>query len=264
MILPRIVFMGSPEFALPALKRLAAQYPIAGVVTQPDRPPDAAAAESAVGQAAGRRAAAPRDPARAPQSPRSHGAAPGLGAGPHCGGSLRADPAPGAARPAPLGCINIHGSLLPRWRGAAPVQAAILNGDSTTGVTIMRMDPGVDTGPMLSQRSLPILPEDTAGSLGMRMAELGAELLLETLPNYLLGACIPQAQDDSQATYAPMIKKEDGELDFSLPAQSLARRVRAFQPLAWDVHTLARSGAQGTLGSRRPGKRPPAGAQAHI
>jgi methionyl-tRNA formyltransferase len=129
-----------------------------------------------------------------------------------------------------LGCINIHGSLLPRWRGAAPVQAAILNGDQETGVTIMRMDTGVDTGPVLYQHSLPILPDDTAGSLGNRLAMLGAIQLLETLPGYLDGRRVPLAQDDSQATYAPMIKKEEGELDFSQPAESLRRRVRAFNP----------------------------------
>ncbi len=154
-----------------------------------------------------------------------------------------------------LGCINIHGSLLPRWRGAAPVQAAILNGDRETGVTIMRMDPGVDTGPMLSQRSLPILPDDTAGSLGKRMAELGASLLIETLPAYLNGTCIPQAQDDSQATYAPMIKKEDGELDFSQPAESLARRVRAFNPwpgayMPWQGQLLKGAHCQRSAGSQ--------------
>ena len=123
------------------------------------------------------------------------------------------------------------------------MQAAILNGDQETGVTIMLMDPGVDTGPILAQSRLLILEDDTAGSLGIRMAELGANLLLETLPAYMDGKCTPQAQDDTQATYAPMIKKEDGELDFSLPATRLAYRVRAFNPwpgayIPWQGQTL--------------------------
>jgi methionyl-tRNA formyltransferase len=128
------------------------------------------------------------------------------------------------------GCINVHASLLPRWRGAAPIVAAILEGDEQTGVTIMRMDPGVDTGPLLSQQATPIHPDDTAGSLSQRLAVLGAELLVETLPGYLSGELEPQPQDDSRATYAPMLKKEDGQLDFSQPAARLERRVHAFNP----------------------------------
>lgn len=123
----------------------------------------------------------------------------------------------------------MHASLLPRWRGAAPVQAAILHGDQETGVTIMKMDAGVDTGAILSQRALPIQPDDTGGSLSQRLAELGAELLLETLPAYLRGELTPRPQQ-GEATYAPMLKKEDGQLDFSLPAEALARKVRAFFP----------------------------------
>jgi methionyl-tRNA formyltransferase len=119
---------------------------------------------------------------------------------------------------------------LPRWRGAAPIQASILSGDHQTGVTIMHMDPGVDTGPILSQRTTPISAEDTAGTLGKRLAQLGADLLIETLPAYLQGSLIPRQQDPSQATLAPMLKKEDGLLDLSQPAEALARRVRAFQP----------------------------------
>jgi len=130
----------------------------------------------------------------------------------------------------PYGCLNVHGSLLPRWRGAAPLQAAILNGDTETGITIMRMDAGVDTGPLLSQRSLPIRPDETAASLSSVMAELGARLLLETLPAYLAGSLQPQPQDESLATYAPMLQKEAGRLDFHLPAIQLERRVRAFNP----------------------------------
>ena len=128
------------------------------------------------------------------------------------------------------GCINVHGSLLPRWRGAAPIQAAILNGDGQTGITIMRMDAGIDTGLMLSQRSIPIRPADTAGSLSVSLAELGAELLLETLPAYIDGSLQPQPQNNDLATYAPMLKKEAGLLDLSVPAILLERQVRAFNP----------------------------------
>jgi methionyl-tRNA formyltransferase len=128
------------------------------------------------------------------------------------------------------GCINVHASLLPRWRGAAPIQAAILDGDEKSGVTIMRMDPGIDTGPVLKSRALNILPEDTAETLGARLAELGAELLLDTLPGYINGEIQPKPQDESQATYAPMLKKENGRLDFTRPAVELERKVRAFNP----------------------------------
>jgi methionyl-tRNA formyltransferase len=129
-----------------------------------------------------------------------------------------------------FGCINVHASLLPRWRGAAPIQAAILNGDEQTGITIMQMDPGIDTGPILSQISTPITSEDTAGTLTTKLSGIGAELLSQTLPSYLEGTLVPLPQDEATATYAPMIKKEDGLLDFILPAIVLERKVRAFNP----------------------------------
>jgi methionyl-tRNA formyltransferase len=128
------------------------------------------------------------------------------------------------------GCINVHASLLPRWRGASPIQAALLHGDARTGVTIMRMDAGVDTGPILSQRIEPILPEDTADALAKRLAESGADLLVETLPRYLSGDLKPRPQPEEGMTLAKMIQKEDGLLDFQQPAQVLAWKVKAFQP----------------------------------
>jgi methionyl-tRNA formyltransferase len=128
------------------------------------------------------------------------------------------------------GCLNIHASLLPRWRGAAPIQASMLAGDQETGITVMKMDPGVDTGPILSQRTLPIADDDTGGTLFAKMAHLGAELLLDTLPRYLSGELIPQPQPEEGATYAPLLKKEDGWLDFTRPAIELERRVRAMNP----------------------------------
>jgi methionyl-tRNA formyltransferase len=126
--------------------------------------------------------------------------------------------------------VNVHASLLPRWRGAAPIQAAILHGDAETGITIMQMDPGLDTGPILSQRSMPIAPDDTAGSLSEKLADLGGELLTETLRGYLTGRLVPVPQNDAKSTYAPMLRKADGELDPAQPAELLARQVRAYHP----------------------------------
>ena len=227
----RIVFMGSPEFALPTLKALLTNYHVAGVVTQPDRP-------------AGRGRTLKPPPIKTlaneynlpvfqPMSLKEpeaiaqlHSWEPDLIVVAAFGQILRS---PELNLP-PHGCINIHASLLPRWRGAAPIQAAILHGDKQTGVTIMRMDPGVDTGPILSQRATPITDEQTAGTLSPHLAELGAQLLIETLPVYLNGELLPQPQDESLATYAPMLKKVDGQLDFNKPAADLARLVRAYNP----------------------------------
>jgi len=130
----------------------------------------------------------------------------------------------------PRGCVNVHASLLPRHRGAAPVAAAILAGDRVTGVTIMLMDEGMDTGPILAQAEEPIRPDDTTGTLTARLAELGARALSETLPGWLAGRVEPRAQDGSQATYAPRITKDDGLIDWSEPADIIERKVRAFHP----------------------------------
>jgi methionyl-tRNA formyltransferase len=127
-------------------------------------------------------------------------------------------------------CINVHASLLPRWRGAAPINAAILAGDEETGVTIMQMDVGLDTGPILAQKPIRIGPDDTAGSVFDALSTLGADLLIETLPGYLAGNLKPVPQSEEGATYAPMLKKEDGLLDFNHPAVELECRVRAMNP----------------------------------
>lgn len=129
-----------------------------------------------------------------------------------------------------LGCINVHASLLPKYRGAAPINWAIANGELETGVTIMQMDAAMDTGPMLTQRSIPIGNEETAPELSARLALLGAELLSETLPRIERGEVPPQTQDDSKATYAPILKREDGLIDWRMNARQIANRVRAFQP----------------------------------
>jgi methionyl-tRNA formyltransferase len=131
---------------------------------------------------------------------------------------------------APYGCINVHASLLPRWRGAAPIQTSILTGDTETGITIMKMDVGVDTGPILSQHAITISLEETGGSLFEKLSLLGADLLLETLPRYLSGELIPTPQLEEGVTYAPRLAREDGRLDFTRSALELERRVRAYAP----------------------------------
>ena len=128
------------------------------------------------------------------------------------------------------GCVNVHPSLLPRHRGPSPIAATILQGDETTGVTIMLMDAGMDTGPVLSQKDVPVSDEETTGSLGTKLARIGAQLLIETLPLWVEGRIKPRPQEESKASYSKMIKKEDGEVDWRLSTKELWRRVRAFDP----------------------------------
>jgi methionyl-tRNA formyltransferase len=227
----RVIFMGSPEFALPVLEALSHEYKVSGVVTQPDRP--AGRGKTLTPPPVKELAVSLGLPVIQPNRLREPAATeqlrswrPDLIVVAAFGQILRQE----VLDLPPYGCINVHASLLPRWRGAAPIQAAILHGDVQTGVTIMRMDAGVDTGPTLAQKAIPIQSGDTAASLGARLAELGAKLLLETLPAYLAGELKPQPQDNSAATYASMLKKEDGLLDFNNPAQGLERKVRAFYP----------------------------------
>jgi methionyl-tRNA formyltransferase len=129
-----------------------------------------------------------------------------------------------------FGCINIHPSLLPKYRGVAPVPAAILNGDEWTGVSIMLLDKGVDTGPVLTSVHVPVLPEDTAGSLMQKLSHSGAQLLVDTLPGWFRKEIKPQPQNNAEASYTKMLTKEAGEIDWKLPAISIWRRVRAYQP----------------------------------
>ena len=137
-----------------------------------------------------------------------------------------------------LGAVNVHFSLLPRWRGAAPVQRAILEGDEGTGVTVMLMDEGMDTGPILATLETPIGPEEDAGSLGARLAELGAPLLVETLRGLDQGVIEPRSQDHTAATYAPKLLPEERTIDWSQPADAIVRRVRAFAPAPGAVATF--------------------------
>jgi methionyl-tRNA formyltransferase len=129
-----------------------------------------------------------------------------------------------------LGCVNIHASLLPRWRGAAPIQRAILAGDACTGITLMQMDAGLDTGAMLCKSSTPISPTDTAASLHDRLAEMGANLLCEALPSLDAGRIVAEPQDNSQANYAHKLSKSEGELHWDLPAETLTRQIRGLTP----------------------------------
>jgi methionyl-tRNA formyltransferase len=228
----RIVFMGSPDFALPVLRRLLeSEHEVVAVYTQPDRP-------------AGRGRALQAPPAKtlalahgvpvfqpasvsAPDSVQEIAKlAPGLIVIAAYGQILK-QPVLGVPR---RGVLNVHASLLPRHRGAAPVAAAILAGDEEAGVTIMRTELALDAGPILVQRRVPISPHDTAGTLTERLAEEGAHLLMEVLPAWLEGSLSPAPQDASQATYAPALRKEDGRVDWGLPAEDVWRRVRAFAP----------------------------------
>jgi len=223
--------MGSPEFAVPSLEALAGVVEVVGVVTQPDRP--AGRGKVPAHPPVKQRALALGLPVLQSERLSTMDAyaqltawAPELIVVTAFGQILRNH----VLELPRYGCINVHASLLPRWRGAAPIQAALLHGDQETGVTIMKMDAGVDTGPIITQAVEPILPEDNAETLSKRLATLGACLLLTILPHYLNGRVSLIEQNDELATYAPMLKKADGVLDFSQPAGELVNRIRAFTP----------------------------------
>jgi methionyl-tRNA formyltransferase len=252
--------MGSPEFSLAAMRALAANYNVVGVVTQPDRP-----------SGRGKQLTPPPvkllalelglpviqpNRLRGPEAVEQLRAwAPDLIVVAAFGQILRQDVLDLPAQ----GCINVHASLLPRWRGASPIQAAILHGDAETGVTIMRMDAGLDTGPILSQRAIPIAPDDTAASLSEKLAALGADLLMETLPRYLSGELLPTPQPEEGVTTASTLNKNDGLLEPSLVAEVLARKVRAFNPwpgafIMWKGQPLKVHRAHVASGLSSPGK----------
>jgi methionyl-tRNA formyltransferase len=227
----RVVFMGTPEFAVPSLQALAREHQVVGVVTQPDRPAGrgrrlVAPPVKELAQALGLDVIQPPTLRRPEAVERLAAWRPDVVVVAAFGQILR----PAVLALPPHGCLNVHASLLPRYRGAAPIPAAILAGDERTGVTIMQMDEGLDTGPMLAQAEWPIGPEDTTGSLTEALARLGAGLLLEVLPGWLLGVVVPRPQDESQATHCRTLQKEDGLLDWSMPAAHLDRQVRACDP----------------------------------
>lgn len=228
----RVVFMGTPEFAVPSLDALCdAGYDVVGVVTQPDRP-------------AGRGKKLTPCPVKLRAEER------GLSVcqferirrpeGVECLKALAPDVAVTAAFGQILtqelldiprmGVINVHASLLPGYRGSAPINWMLLNGETQAGVSIMRTDIGIDTGDVLSRRATPIGEMETAGELTARLAALGAELLAETLPQYLAGEIVPEKQDEAAASYYPMLKKEMGEIDWTRSAVEIANQARGLNP----------------------------------
>jgi len=228
----RLVFMGSPAFAVPSLKCLAeSQYEIAAVYTQPDR-----VAGRGLNKTVCPVKKVAQDlnlPVIQPATLKAPGVVEQLAA---FSPDVIVVAAYGQILPEAVlnipryGCINIHPSLLPRHRGASPVSAAILSGDAFTGVTIMKMDKGLDTGPILVQGMVPITPHDTTGTLTEKLAIISAAMIQDVLIRWVHGGLVPREQDGSQATYSCELKKEDGEINWKRPAVEIWRMVRAFQP----------------------------------
>lgn len=240
----RLVFMGTPAFAVPTLEAcVAAGHQVAAVLTQPDRPRGRGQqpAFSPVKEAALRLGLAVHQPERV-RRPEVIEMLAGIGA--------RAMVVVGYGQIipqaiidlAPLGIVNVHASLLPRYRGAAPIQWAVANGETLTGVTTMKIDAGLDTGDILLARETSIGPDETAVDLAARLAPMGAALLVETLAGLAAGAIVPRQQEAAQATLAPILKKDDGRIDWTRPAAEIHNRVRGFQP--WPgAHTTFRGQA---------------------
>lgn len=256
----KIVFMGTPDFAVPVLQRLIQYHEVIGVITQPDRP---AGRKGEISPPPVKQVAEQAGiPVFQPEKIRTPDSIAHLK---QWNAEVFVVAAFGQILPQtvldipPHGSVNVHASLLPRWRGAAPIQAAIRAGDFTTGVTIMKMDAGMDTGPVLAMGQIVIEPDETGQSLHDRLSELGAELLINTLPGYLSGAIQPMPQPDEEITIAPRIAKADGLIDWTQSAVSIDRQVRAFTPWPgtytyWDGEQLKIH--SGTVGEGRaaPGK----------
>jgi methionyl-tRNA formyltransferase len=237
----RIAFAGTPQFALPALRvLLASSHHVIGVLTQPDRPAGRgrsfrASPVKLLAQEAGLPLAQPAT-LKTPEGRAELAAwAPDLLVVVAYGLIL---PAPLLALPR-LGCVNIHGSLLPRWRGAAPIQRAILAGDAESGVTIMQLDAGLDTGPILIERRRPIQSHETAGDLHDALAELGAAALAEAVEGLAAGTLRAKPQPAAGATYAPKLEKSEARLDWNASVVALDRQVRAFNPWPMAETTFA-------------------------
>jgi len=263
----RIIFMGTPELAAASLRALLQQpaFQMLAVVTQPDRPKgrDLKLQPSPVKQLALSTGLPIWQPGKAREESfiaELRALTPDLIAVAAFGQIL-----PPAILELPRwGCLNVHTSLLPKYRGASPIQSAILNGETETGVTIMKMAAGLDTGDILSQCPTPIRDEDNAATLHDRLAQLGAELLVQTIPDYVAGKIQPQPQPPDRATYAAKIKKEDGRIDWQQPARAIWNRIRAFTPWPgaftflparpqpqllkiWQAETVAQRGAAGEV-----------------
>jgi len=228
----KIVFAGTPDFAAVTLQRLlSSSHQVCAVYTQPDRP--AGRGRKLTPSPVKQLALQHGIPVYQPLSLKNQQAQSELAA-------LDADVMvvvayglilPQAVLDAPrYGCLNVHASLLPRWRGAAPIQRAILAGDQQSGVTIMQMDAGLDTGDMLLKVVCPIEPQDTAQDLHDRLANMGGDALLQVLQQIVEGSLRPERQDDAQANYAAKLEKKEAEIDWQLPAEQLARQIRAFYP----------------------------------
>jgi methionyl-tRNA formyltransferase len=232
----RLVFAGTPEFAVPCLRALiAAGYDLAAVYTQPDRPAGRGrklqqSPVKALALAHGIPVCQPLSLKRDPQARAElRGFAPNLMVVVAYGLIL-----PVSVLEIPtLGCVNVHASLLPRWRGAAPIQRAVLAGDPASGVCIMRMEAGLDTGPVYLRRELGLDPQETGGSLHDKLAAIGAEALIEALPGIADGSLVPEPQDPELVTYAHKLDKAEAQIDWTQPALTIERQVRAFDP--WPV-----------------------------
>ncbi len=253
----RVLFFGTPEFAVPSLAALVGEgFDVVGVVTRPDKPAGrhhSTSQPSPVKHAAiaeDLRVLQPADPAAAEFLDEAVALKPDVAAVVAYGHILK----PKLLAVPRLGPVNVHASLLPRLRGAAPIERAILEGFTETGVTIMRMDAGMDTGPILHQVPTPIPPDETAGELRMRLAEIGALGLVEALTLMEESAIVPQPQNEAEATYAPKLTREEERLDWSDPAEAVARKIRAFDPKpgAW---TECRGRALKLFGARATGER---------
>ncbi len=243
--MPRILFMGTPQFAVPSLAALSQHFDVVAVVTQPDAPAGRGRTltPSPVKQFA--LAHLPGIPVLQPETLKP----------PEAVAQLR-ELAPDAIVVAAFGqilrrnvldlpphkCINVHASILPRWRGASPISAAIAAGDLVTGVTIMLMEAGLDTGPILTQRHAPILPDDTTGTLADKLAQVGADLLVETLPRWFDGEIAPQVQNNALSTQCERLLKEDGVIRWTRSAIEIERQVRAVTP--WPGATTVWQGRQ--------------------
>ncbi|MBK1722789.1 methionyl-tRNA formyltransferase [Thiocystis violacea] len=240
----RVIFAGTPEFSVPSLAALiAGGADVVAVYTQPDRPAGRGRKlqMSPVKQFALENDVTVHQPQSLKRDPLAAQALQALEA------DLMIVIAYGLILPlavleAPrLGCVNVHASLLPRWRGAAPLQRAVLAGDDETGVCIMRMEEGLDTGPVYHRIATPIAARETGGSLHDRLADLGAAALMEALPGIVDGSSVPEPQDDSRATYAHKLTKEEAVIDWNGSAQTIERQVRAFDP--WPVAQTEIDGA---------------------
>jgi len=249
----RIVFMGTPDFAVPSLKALLENnYNIVAVVSQPDRPKGRkrVLTPPPVKVEAEKRGI----PVLQPERMRRSEAVAELAA---FAPDLIVTAAYGQLLPKAVlelpkhGCINVHGSLLPKYRGGAPIQHAIMNGEPVTGVTIMYMAEGLDTGDMISRVEVPITDEDNAGTMFDKLSEAGAELLLRTLPDLLEGRLMAVPQKHEEATLAPNIKREDEQIDWNRPARSIFNQIRGLSP--WPVAFTVWNGENFKIWSARLG-----------